>query len=118
MAKTFERVAAQGDILIERVDALPTDLVPIAPDSGHYIVAHSETGHHHVLDRATCEVYRKRVTDDPVLFDLFVKVKAPTELRHLRDFDTHDALTLQPGALYRIRPQREYTPKGFRRAAD
>jgi len=41
----------------------------------------------------------------------------PAVLEHHRSFDTHEALEIKPG-IYEIRRQREYTPQGFRRAAD
>jgi hypothetical protein len=44
-------------------------------------------------------------------------VNKDTELKHLRSFDTHESLSI-PEGLYRINRQREYTPEGYRRAAD
>ena len=45
-AKTFTDMAAQGDLLIQRVDTFPENLERVAPENGQHIVAHSETGHH------------------------------------------------------------------------
>lgn len=114
---TFEKAAAQGDLYIMRADDHPDDLIETKQDGGQYIVAHSETGHHHVLNPAHCTVKERPVTSDPVLRELFVDVHTETEVRHLRSFDTHAPIRLSPGK-YVFRNQREYTPEGYRRAAD
>jgi hypothetical protein len=41
----------------------------------------------------------------------------PAELEHLRSFNTHESLVIAPG-IYEVRRQKEYTPEGWRRAAD
>ena len=53
--KTFDKVCAQGDIYIRRVDTIPANAVRNEPVKGYNIVTHSETGHHHVMlaERAT-----------------------------------------------------------------
>lgn len=111
--KTFERQAAQGDMLITKIDSIPEGLEPMKPKGGQMIVAHSETGHHHVLPEADVDVFHA-ANDE---FVLYLVVNNETELKHMRSFDTHESLKLQPGK-YRINRQREYTPEGFRRAAD
>lgn len=111
--KTFENQAAQGDILIERIGELPQGVESVAPEKGLVIVTHSETGHHHVMDRKTTEMYR--LPDS--IYDCFLVVSEPTPLVHLRDYDTHEPIMLDKGA-YRVRRQREYTPEGFRRVED
>ena len=62
--KTFQKQAAQGDLFIRRIDSLPEGVKSATAESGAYIVAHSETGHHHVvLERPGVAVY---TTDDPI----------------------------------------------------
>ena len=56
-------------------------------------------------------------TEKVDLYEMFLMVKEPTEINHLRSFDTHETLLVPPGN-YVIKRQREYTPEGFRRAAD
>lgn len=111
--KTFIKAAAQGDVYIVRVDALPGGLIRVDPENGNIIVAHSETGHNHVMDADRVEMYR--LPDE--IYECFLVVKDPTELKHLRAWDTHESLLHEPG-IYRVRRQREYTPEGWRRAAD
>lgn len=115
MTKTFENSAAQGDVLLTRIDALPDDvrLAPVEADGVH-IVTHSETGHHHVVEAKKVEMF---VSDNPWVS--YLKVLAnDAALEHRRSFDTHAPLALRQGAIYEVRRQREYTPEGFRRAQD
>ncbi len=111
--KTFQNQAAQGDMLITRVESLPEGLTEAEAVHGEHVIAHSETGHNHVISEDGVSVFE--AANDP--FVLYLKVDNTTELRHLRSFDTHESLKIAPG-LYRVNRQREYTPEGFRRAAD
>ena len=118
MTITFKNFAAQGDAMLRRVKALPSGLKAAQPENGVYVVAHSETGHNHVVDAApNVRVYD---TEDPLLSYLEV-IEATdameTLLRHLRSFDTHETIRVSPG-IYEIRRQREWSPEGWRRAAD
>jgi hypothetical protein len=118
--KTFTNMAAQGDFVIMRVADLPENenFVEIEADAtGNIVVAHSETGHNHVMERENVTVYRDSNTSDADLYELFMIVKEPAEIKHLRSYDTHETLLVPPGT-YKIRRQREYTAEGFRRAAD
>ena len=110
---TFKYQAAQGDILLTRIDELPDGLSKMVSENNEYIVAHSETGHHHVLADSDVDVYQA-ANDE---FVLYVVVNAPTVLKHKRSFDTHSPISLDSG-IYRINRQREYTPEGYRRAQD
>lgn len=116
--RTFKNQAAQGDLLIRRVEAIPDGLKPMATEGGKYIVAHSETGHHHVIEaRPNVIVFD---TADPLVSYLQVieaTDAAEAVIEHLRNFDTHEALSAGPGN-YEIRRQRENAPEGWRRAAD
>lgn len=113
--KTFRNQAAQGDIHFTRVRSLPknANLVKVQPNDGQIIVTHSETGHHHVMVSDSVEMYRL----PEELYECFLVVKTPTELKHLRPHDTHEPILFQPGT-YRVRRQREYVPEGWRRVED
>ena len=114
--KTFVNQAAQGDLLLMRIAALPDNLsiVPAEADKT-LIVGHSETGHHHVLDSEKVTMYRL----PEEIYECFLVVHESVELRHLRSFDTHESILVQPGT-YRVRRQREraYQPNGWRQAQD
>lgn len=114
--KKFDKVCAQGDILIMKIDALPANAVKTEnPESvgGSVIITHSETGHHHVMERAKVEVF----TLPDSIMDLLLVVKEETSLEHLRGHDTHEPILFTPGT-YHVRRQREHTPEGYRRVAD
>jgi hypothetical protein len=111
--RTFKNQAAQGDMLITKIDKLPEGLKPMETEGGNYVLAHSETGHHHVVTPSDVDAFE--AANDP--FVMYLVVNKDTELKHLRSFDTHESLSI-PEGLYRINRQREYTPEGYRRAAD
>jgi hypothetical protein len=118
MTRTFKNQAAQGDLLLRRIEKLPPNLKTASVENGTFIVAHSETGHNHVIDaRPNVKVYD---TEDVLLSYLeVIEATDATEtlLRHLRGHDTHETISISPG-IYELRRQREYTPEGWRRAAD
>ena len=107
------RPVAQGDMLIIPISAIPKTAKAAKAKGEHFILAHSETGHHHVIERVKAEVYE--AADNA--FIAYVKAIAPADITHQRPFDTHETVQLVPGN-YEIRRQREYMPEGFRKAQD
>lgn len=120
--KTFDKIAAQGDMMLIRIAALPEGLKEVPAENGQHVLAHSETGHNHVvMDRPAVKHFAamddlRQMAADGVSY-LVVDGDEPVELQHLRSFDTHESVEIKPGT-YEVRRQREYTPEGFRRAAD
>jgi hypothetical protein len=104
--KTFKKFAAQGDLLIQRIDKLPEGVTEMEASEGNFIVGHSETGHHHVVNKHQVMAYQ----DPNNLLVLFVVVDEDALLEHM-------SLELKKG-IYQINQQREYVAEGFRRAAD
>jgi hypothetical protein len=117
--KTFRNQAAQGDLLIRRISALPaTGLRPLATEGGNFIVAHSETGHHHVIaERPNVQVWLGENPDISYLQVIEATEATEALLEHLRSYDTHETLQIPPG-VYELRRQREHTPEGWRRVQD
>lgn len=109
--RVVNRMAAQGDLLIRRVESIPAD-AKREERKGRLILAHSETGHHHAIDAA--DVVRF-VPNDPLI--CFLQVASEADVVHHRNFDTHATLRLPPGN-YEVRRQKEYTPEGYRRVED
>jgi hypothetical protein len=100
----FKKVAAQGELTITRLDKSPKNIgSPVAPEKGHLIVGRSETHHHHVVD-ADCATLTR--VDE---FTAYLDVHKPTQIDHLRGFDTHPSIALQPG-MYEFRTGREFDP--------
>lgn len=116
--KTFQNCAAQGDVMLRRVDKIPAGAKPAAAVRGAFVVAHSETGHNHVIaERPNVRLYD---TENPLLSYLEVieaTDAAEVLLEHLRSFDTHETVKIPPG-IFEVRRQREHTPEGWRRAQD
>lgn len=111
--KSFKMQAAQGDFLITRIGELPVSAEPVQADQGVTVIAHSETGHHHVIDAEAATLYRL----PEALYETFLVVDRTAAIQHRRAWDTHEALEVRPG-IYRINRQREYVAEGFRLAAD
>ena len=107
------RPTFQGDLMIRRIDQMPLGLNPTEVVDDSHVLAHSETGHHHVIDSRAAQMFIDQTNE----FIAYLDVAEETEIRHLRDFDTHETITVPPGQ-YEVRRQREYTPEGYRTAAD
>jgi len=108
------RLAAQGDVLFRRIEAMPGAVVE-QPTAGRIVVAHSETGHDHVVDDPAVALFEK-IDRDPMI--CYLRVDGDfADVRHLRAYDTHQTLRLARG-LWEVRRQREWAPEGWRRVAD
>ena len=115
--KYVNKVAAQGEMLIRRVDGFNGTRKEMETENGKFILAHSETGHHHVIDREHVQVFEQTENVPEGMGILQMIVNSPSEITHLRSTDTHEPLMLGEG-LWEVRLQREYTPEGYRRVAD
>lgn len=121
--KIIQNSARQGELYIDRIQTLPLGLKKVSPTQteNQYIVAHSETGHHHVIDaNPSVNLY---LSDDPMISYLEV-LEATDEvealLRHLKvGPDCHETLKFTPG-IYELINQSEAdsTPEGWRKAID
>ena len=111
--------ARQGEVTIIKLDDQDLPDWPALPmENGALIVGHSETGHHHVIERpAAVRIVAK--PDTGAMTILRAIVTEPTRVVHLRPTDTHKAIDLPPG-VYEFRGQVEYDPyaEQLRRAAD
>lgn len=107
MKHTIKKQAAQGDLWVRRVDALPDGVT----ESKDTIVAHSETGHDHV---AIGKVKRFE-TDNPLV--CFLSVEDEAQIVHTRPTDTHATIALS-GGIWEVRNQVERSPEGWRRVED
>lgn len=104
--KPFQKIAAQGELTILRVNTVPVGCTPMKAENGRFIVGHSETSHHHVIDAKGANVM---VLDRPPegMRVLYAILENPTSLDHLREHDTHESIELEPG-VYEIRIAREF----------
>jgi hypothetical protein len=114
--KTFKTTASQGELRFVRLPdnyKIPKGAAAVAPVNGKVIVGHSETGHHHVMEATRTTMYRLPES----ILDCLLVVTKPDELRHLREFDTHEPILFAAGT-YKAVTAREYTPEGWRKAED
>lgn len=110
--KSFQKVAAQGEITIIRLGGIPRKKelpgTAMKQEGGRFIIGHSETGHHHVIGAAGASVSVLDRAPEGMRI-LRAILNNPTSLDHLRDHDTHEGIKLEPG-LYEFRIGREYDP--------
>ena len=112
---------AQGDILITRRDDLTSKIddkekwEAVQPENNKYIVAHSETGHHHTLPADNVIFVRNKQSKG--IFA--IRITNQTHLTHEKHAsDKHKTHVLQPGT-YEVRRQYEYDMvAGYRLAMD
>jgi hypothetical protein len=118
--KTFEKTAAQGDVVFRVVDSIPDDVREVPPQGGVHIVAHSETGHHHIVRAAGVSMFE--APGNPLVAYLRCAPGVDFEVEHQRDFDTHAPLrrggNTNGPTVIEVRRQREWAPEGWRRAVD
>lgn len=101
--KTFNQIASQGDVRIERVSTIPT--THIKQDKFDGILANSESqGHHHFLGSIEGATYFREPSNP---FVAYLRLELPVSLDHNRTVDGHESIALTPGT-YRIRRQVEY----------
>lgn len=112
--KTFNNCAAQGDMLIRKIDKLPDNVNALKSEAGHFVLAHSETGHNHVVKETPDVQFYQNANDN---FIAYLVVNNEAVVEHMRSHDTHESIMFKQG-VYEIRRQREYIQEGFRRAQD
>jgi hypothetical protein len=103
----------QGDVLLRRVDAIPSAASAEKNDNGRVVLAYGEvTGHAHAI--AASEAASFSMTDAAGAVQRFLSVASGgATLRH----EEHSAIALPPG-VYEIVQQREYSPEAIRNVAD
>lgn len=94
----------QGDVRLKRIETLPEGLHK--KDS---IIAHSETGHNHVIENAI--VYADARGQQ------YVQVEKEATLTHQKETEAHEQITI-PQGIYRVVHQREWSPQQERRVQD
>lgn len=119
--KTIKKSGAQGDVIFMQVKALPSTAVLVQQNTA-VVVAHSETGHNHVMESATgrgIELFMD--PNNPLLG--WAKLSTDADVVHHRPWDTHETLRLladqsRGETIWEIRRQRERSPEGWRRVED
>lgn len=112
--KTIHTTAAQGEIYIRRVgERAPENFLkggaPLEEKKGRFIIGHSETGHHHVMERGGVAVVEMPPDSAGMRILRMIVADPGKELVHERPHDTHETLAFPAGA-YELRIGREYDP--------
>lgn len=107
--KTFNLVAAQGEITIRRIVGTGGAGRPLKLEAGKLVIGHSETGHHHILEhsRGVSVTVLERAPEGMRI--LHAIIDEPNKLIHERGHDTHEAIEL-PAGEYEFRIAREFDP--------
>jgi hypothetical protein len=114
----ISKMGAQGDILFRRVVKIPSYALE-RPREGPLVVAHSETGHHHVIESLHASLFSV-----PDLLLSYLRFDGPfADVVHQRPFDTHETLRLLgndngEATNFEVRRQREHAPEGWRMVVD
>ena len=105
----------QGDMYLIPIKAIPQEAKPVQAENGVFILTHSESSHHHVIDERP-DIRQFSGMD---IFRGFLEISGdePAELIHLREHHTHAPQVVAPGA-WLIQRQAAYTPQGWERARD
>jgi len=111
-------IGAQGEITIIEIATLPDNIQtkPAERSDKGWIIAHSKSGHHHVL---TGGDVMERTTDVPAGMQvLYALLEEPASL--VQDAQTPHGSYDLPSGLYEFRIAREYDPfaEQARRVAD
>ena len=110
---------SQGDVTFVPIETLPAGARPARSSKGEFIAAHSETGHHHIVDVTEAVMYEG---SDPFRAYLVpadgVHTIGVHHTRHDADHHRSIGLACPPGTIWEVRRQREFDPAGERRAAD
>lgn len=107
----------QGDVFLERVDAMPVTGLSEVKADGRVVLAYGEvTGHAHAIYPGEGGVIPAKLWDAGA--ERFLQVMERTALQH----EEHGAIPLEAG-IYRVSKfgagtQREYSPEEIRSVAD
>lgn len=117
--KTFVRQAAQGDVLITRVD-VATSGAEVPRDNGRVVLAYGEvTGHAHAIAESHVELFElstDHTMDGDDAWARAQRLLVTSEAAVIRH-EEHDAIQI-PAGTYRVTRQREYAPAELRMVAD
>lgn len=90
-----------GEVCIHQVDTLPKGVEQVV---NSFIVGHSETGHHHVLESKR-EFKVTTIDKERLYLELF----EPAKLVHKKEVNRHRDLVI-PAGTYEITHKQEYNP--------
>jgi len=90
-----------GEVMLHPVSTVPKGKTENVKS---YIVGHSETGHHHVLE--SVEEFAVTLADTD---KMFIELVAPAKLNHQKTVNRHKDLIV-PAGIYEVIGKTEYNP--------
>ena len=121
--KTFKLAGSQGEVSARRIKELPDadtlGLVPVRPQNGFIVVAHSESGHHHGFHEAEGVTVLEQTKGLSAGMQVFYAIlENPTDMVQ-NATAPHETLRFDAG-IFRLPIAREYDPfaEQARRVAD
>jgi hypothetical protein len=86
---------------------IPVGNIPEGKTESHtsYIVGHSETGHHHVLEAEKQSPFDIIIVGE----DMYISSKQVSSLVHKKSHDIHKTVVVEPG-FYQVKRKTEYDP--------
>lgn len=99
-----QEIVRHGEVILKPIDTLPQNLT-LKESTSEAIIAHSETGHHHVLKTQVKNAVKIYTTLDG---ETFVQVEDIAQLLHKKTGkDVHKTHNVNPGA-YKIILKKEF----------
>jgi len=86
---------------------VPIDKMPEGKIEKHtkYIIGHSESGHHHVLEAKKTEEFDIFMENG----EIYISSKFESSVVHKKTHDIHETVVVQPG-IYKVNRKLEYDP--------
>lgn len=111
MREETREIRRHGEVLLKPISK-PKGLKDVAPVT-HFIVGHSESGHHHVLTAQAIQVYEQDGR-------MFLHIQDEAQLIHQKTgTETHGTQLVEPGWYERIvKRSYSYAAKVMRRVQD
>lgn len=101
---TQPQIVRHGEVILKPIQALPEG-VTLSETTNKRIVAHSETGHHHILEAEQGKDFKIYTTLDG---KTFIELPSEAKLWHQKTGkDVHETHIIQP-AIYEVVIKREY----------
>ncbi len=106
-AKTSKGNAMNIPIIHGENVLLPIESLPKGKTTKHtsYIIGHSETGHHHVLEATKGQDFDIFVQDG----EIYISSQFESSIVHKKTHDIHETLPVAPG-IYKVNRKTEYDP--------
>lgn len=103
----INEVIQQGEVRIKRIAELPTDetLTPVAKTKQGYILAHSESGHHHILTGGEVLERPAKMTGLQRMYAVITQTE-----KVIQDAAAPHKTQILEAGIYDIRISREFNP--------